>query len=158
MHRKADEISNLRQHHYSFKVGNASYIAWPVRTGLPLIDKANKKYSLVTLITAPAKDIEDEKWLETKLQAFRTAGDDVWSAEFLDGLLIDTQGPDMKISLSPALVESLEHLASWHAVFTGLGLPVGPLRPDMRACILFTLTGWSISADAKRPQSSVPRV
>jgi hypothetical protein len=158
MHRKTDEKSNLRQHHYDFKVGNASYIAWPVRTGLPLIDKANKECSLVTLITAQAEDIQDEKWLETTLRAFRTTRDDVWSAEFLDGLLLDVQGPDMESSLSPALVEGLQHLASWYAVLTGLGLPVGPLGLDMRACILFTLTGWSISADAKQSQSSVPRI
>lgn len=128
MYRKTNQISNLRQHHYNFKVGNASYIAWPVRTGLPLIDQRKKDYSLVTLITAPTEVIPDEKWLETTLQVFRTTPDDVWSAEFLNGLLIDVQGPDIETPLSPAFVEGLQNSASWYAPVSGLDLPVGLFR------------------------------
>lgn len=129
MHRNTGEISNLRQqHHCKFTVGNANYIAWPVRTGLPLIDQAKKEYSLVTLINAQAEVTADEKWVETTLQAFQNTSDDVWSTDFVDGLLIDAQGrPDIEISLSSTLNGGLKHTVSWYAVLNGLGLPVRSL-------------------------------
>ena len=127
MDHKTNKISSLRQHHYNFKVGDASYIAWPVRKGLPLIEEAKKEdYSLITVIKAPFEAILDQEWLEFTLQTFQATPDDVWSVEFFDGLLFDAEVSDTEIFWSAAFFESLQPRVSWYAVVTDLNLPVRP--------------------------------
>lgn len=126
MDRKPNKISSLRQHHYNFKVGDASYIAWPVGKGLPLIEEVKKEeYSLITLINAPYEVTLDQTWLETTLQALQaTPDDDVWSVEFANGLLIDVTVLNIEISWSAAFFKSLQPWVSWYSVIAGVNLPV----------------------------------
>lgn len=119
-------------------MAGARYISKPVKDlSLPHTDA---KQSLITLIEAEAADLEDENWLEITLGIFR--GDDVWTADFLEGVLISTSKPLMSAP-SPTLIASIARLSSWHAMMVGLNLPVN-IYPPLSAFRALTMIDGSI--------------
>ncbi len=114
--------ANVEERHSEFNVGEARYTAIPVKANLPNLDKPGEK-CLVTVVPAQAADLEDEHWLETCLRAFRGLKDDVWTPDFLDGLLISTP-KSLYSPPSSGLVANIRRYTSWHAIVPGLDLPV----------------------------------
>ncbi len=78
---------------------------------------------LVTVLSAQAADLEDEHWIENRLQAFRDLKEDVWTIDFLDGLIISS-AKFLDSPPSSALVAKITGWTAWHAIVPGLDLPV----------------------------------
>lgn len=112
----------IEEQYTVFNIGEARYAAIPVKADLPDLERPGDK-CLVTVIPAQAADLKDEHWLETWLRAFQDLKDDVWTVDFLHGLLIST--PKGSYSLpSLALAASIIRQTSWHTIVPGLDLPV----------------------------------
>ena len=99
---------------------------------LSLPPYTDAKQSLITLIEVESADLEDENWLETTLRT------DVWSNNFLDGILISTSPASISSPL-PALVASITRLNAWHAIISGLDLPVSIYRRLAALRVLTTI-------------------
>ena len=87
MDRNVAKWPNVEERHPVFYVGEARYTAIPVKANLPDL-KIPGADCLVTVLSAQAADLEDEHWLNNCLQAFREMKEDVWTYDFLDGLII----------------------------------------------------------------------
>ena len=105
-----------------FNVGEARYTAIPMKANLSDINIPGAD-RLVTVLSAQAADLENEHWLDNCLQAFRDLKEDVWTYDFLDGLIISS--PQFLDSPpSSALVAKITGRTAWHAIVPGLDLPV----------------------------------
>ena len=138
MCRNVIKWADVEERHTEFSVGEARYTAIPVKTNLPNFKKPGEK-CLVTVVAAQAADLEDEHWLEACLRAFQGLKDDVWTTDFLDGLLISSpKGLHSPPSL--ALVANIRRHTSWHAVVPGLDLPVSmsPILVNILSLSLIT--------------------
>ena len=113
---------NVEERHPVFFVGEARYTAIPVKANLPDL-KIPGADRLVTVLTAQAADLENEHWLDGCLQAFRDMKEDVWTYDFLDGLIISSP-KFLDSPPSSALVAKITGRAAWHAIVPGLDLPV----------------------------------
>ena len=112
----------IEEQYTVFNIGEARYAAIPVKADLPDFKRPEKKY-LVTVIPAQAADLEDEHWLETCLRAFQDLKDDVWSTDFLDGILISSPR-GVNTLLSFPLVANMKRHTPWPTIVPGLDLPV----------------------------------
>ncbi len=155
MTRNMIKWANAQERHFEFNIGEARYTARPVKAGLPNLN-SHAKQCLVTLLPAQARDLDDENWLETNLRAFRGLQDDVWTNDFLDGLIISTLTP-LPSSPSPALAANIRRLTSWHAIVPGLDLPVSTWfrRSSRVLCWSLIQTGGSVCLVTERAQSSL---
>ena len=113
---------NIEAQHTVFNIGEARYAAIPMKVDIPDFKRPEKKY-LVTVIPAQAADLENEHWLKICLRAFQDLKDDVWSTDFLDGLLLSTP-KGMDTLLSFPLVANMKRHTSWPTIVPGLDLPV----------------------------------
>ena len=113
---------NVEERHPVFFVGEARYTAIPVKANLPdfKIPGADR---LVTVLSAQAADLENEHWLDGCLQAFRDLKEDVWTYDFLDGLIISSS-QSLDSPPSSALVAKITGRTAWHAIVPGLDLQV----------------------------------
>ena len=118
MSRNVTQWPNVEERHPVFNVGKARYTAIPVKADLPDL-KIHRADRLVTVLSAQAADLEDENWLQNCTQAFWDLGEDVWTGDFLDGLIINSDTPP-----SSALVAKITGRAAWHRIVPGLDLPV----------------------------------
>ena len=106
-------------------VGGARYLAVPMGP-LPKLRvlEQHAEDSLVTVITTThAQELEEDVWLEKKLASFHNEHDDVWTSNFLEGLLISTPDPS-SCPPSLGLLAAIQRMTSWHAVIPTLGIPV----------------------------------
>ncbi|KAF2110372.1 amidase signature domain-containing protein [Lophiotrema nucula] len=112
---------------FEFWAGGARYLATPVELPTRLRGfEQHAEESLVTVITTKdARELDDDTWLEKKLDAFRSLEDDVWTPDFLEGLLISTPDPSSSPP-SPGLLATIRRLTFWHAITSTLNVPTGP--------------------------------
>ena len=113
---------NIEAQHTVFNIGEARYTAIPVKADLPDFKRPEKK-NLVTVTPAQAADLENEHWLEICLRAFQDLKDDVWSTDFLDGILISLP-KGMDTLLSFPLVANMKRHTPWPTIVPSLDLPV----------------------------------
>ncbi|KAK0511023.1 hypothetical protein JMJ35_006575 [Cladonia borealis] len=111
---------DVEEQHPVFNVGKARYTAIPVKTDLPRL-KIPETDHLVTVLSAQKADLDNVHWLDHCKRDFRSLGEDVWTVNFLDGLIISS---DWLPSL--ALTAEIKRRTAWHAIVPGLDLPNGP--------------------------------
>ena len=109
---------NVEEQHLVFNIGKARYTAIPVKIDLPDLKIPETDY-LVTVLSAQKADLENVHWLDHCERDFRSLGEDVWTVNFLDGLIISS---DWLPSL--ALTAEIKRRTAWHAIVPGLDLPV----------------------------------
>ena len=122
MDRNVVKWPNVEERHPVFNVGEARYTAIPVEANLPNLDIPGAD-RLVTVLSAQAADLEDEHWIENCLHAFRDLKEDVWTIDFLEGLIISSP-KSLDSPPSSALVAKITGWTAWHAIVPGLDLPV----------------------------------
>ena len=122
MDRNVVKWPNVEERHPVFNVGEARYTAIPVEANLQNLEIPGAD-RLVTVLSASAADLEDENWIDNCLHAFRDLKEDVWTIDFLDGLIISS--PQFLDSPpSSALVAKITGWTAWHAIVPSLDLPV----------------------------------
>ena len=134
-------LARCAPRHFELRVGGARYMARPMETRLGSVEggefwrssrrvEQHDKEALITVIsTTHPNELEDENWLEEHLKGFRELKDDVWTSDFLEGLLIGTVS-----SASPPsqrLLANIRRRVSWHACVQDLELPVRLFRCDL---------------------------
>lgn len=128
---------------FEFRVSDARYLATlaDLPSQLHGLEQLARQ-SLVTVIEAShARDLEDDAWLDKQLDLFRNLKDDVWSSEFLQGLLITTKDQPFPTP-SPGLLASVKRVSRWHAVLPALGLPVSECY--LLTCISLIRIDWPL--------------
>ena len=110
--------------YFEFRVGGTRYMACAAAMPAKLASSSHcAEEALITVIsTNRPSDLDDDRWWEKKMDAFRELKDDVWSTDFLEGLLIVTSTPDSP--LSPNLTASIQIRCLWHICIPDIDVPV----------------------------------
>ena len=118
MSRNVVQWPNVEEQHLVFNVGKARYTAIPVQAYLPDLEVPETD-CLVTVLSAQEADLENVHWLDHCERDFRDLREDVWTVDFLHGLIISSDWHP-----SSALMAEITRRTAWHTIVPDLDLPV----------------------------------